>query len=105
MWAMKPTPQASCSFAGSYSPCLGGTAKWFTVAPRLARRRRGAVGKPRHLPRGNWGIYLPFLGASSVYRSASKVRRKPLAGGPVCASQGRLAPPAVHAGDQGEPGG
>ena len=24
MWAMKPRPQASCSFAGSYSPCRAG---------------------------------------------------------------------------------
>ena len=31
MWAMKPIPQASCSCAGSYSPCLGGKPERVTI--------------------------------------------------------------------------
>src|SRR5690606_5735973 len=30
MWAMKPTPQASCSLAGSYRPCFWGRSIFFS---------------------------------------------------------------------------
>jgi hypothetical protein len=38
-WATKPTPQASCSLAGSYKPCRSGTAGSITRVPsnRLGR--------------------------------------------------------------------
>src|SRR5579864_48405 len=81
MWATKPTPQASCSFCGSYRPCSAGTedvgCRWsFMGTPSV--RGRSAV-KPFLLPAARtstaWAVELPKRRAPGDRRNSEYTRR------------------------------